>query len=239
MMAAVPGTPASKSTPACLCPCAAQALPKAQAALDGETSFFRKSTRHKQAKGRAIPGRIKTYVVQHSVTRKLLPRAISPHLSQFRVLKSLQSFFPPSSSKHLPGSAPAQPGSTNPQDARPEGGWVGGHPLPSTGSGTGPMCPHTPFAAVGRASSSTEQHQAMPPSTGLAVLQRGRWAPVKRPICPQDPAATPEPPGRAQGQQFTCSDPPLCQPKPAAASRFQRSQVPTLNELPKDHKATA
>lgn len=48
-----------------------------------------------------------------------------PHFSQFRVLKTLQSFFP-SFSKHLPGSTSARLGGTDPtlcpwQDARP--GW--------------------------------------------------------------------------------------------------------------------
>lgn len=172
--AAVPGAPAARSSPACP---SVRAPLKAEAALDWEkTSFFRKNTRHKQAKGRVIPGCIKTCVVQHSVTRKLLPRAASPRHSQFHVLTSLQSFSP-SFSKRLPGSASARPGSTNPslrprQDVRPEGGWVGGgHPLPCAGGGTGPIRPCAPFAAAGRASSSTERHQAMPPTTGLAVLR--------------------------------------------------------------------
>lgn len=164
-----------------LCPCTAQALPKVQAALDGEPhSSGKTQDTNKPKGGRLIPSRNKTCVVQHSVTRKLLPKAVSPHLSQFRVLKSLQSFFP-SFSKRLPGSASAQPRGTNLslhpwQDVRPEGGWVGGHPLPCAGGGTGPMgptCSWAPFAAAGRASSSTERHQAMPSTTGLAVLQRG------------------------------------------------------------------
>lgn len=176
VMAAVPGAPAARSSPACP---SVRAPLKAEAALDEKKPHSSgKNTRHKQAKGRVIPGRIKTRAVQRSVTRKPLPRAVSPRHSQFRVLTSLQSFSP-SFSKRLPGSASARPGSTDPpicprQDVRPEGGWVGGHPLPCAGGGTGPIRPCAPYAAAGRASSSTERHQSMPPTTGLAVLRGGK-----------------------------------------------------------------
>lgn len=184
VMAAVPGAPAARSSPACP---SVRAPLKAEAALDEKKPHSSgKNTRHKQAKGRVIPGRIKTRAVQRSVTRKPLPRAVSPRHSQFRVLTSLQSFSP-SFSKRLPGSASARPGSTDPpicprQDVRPEGGWVGGHPLPCAGGGTGPIRPCAPYAAAGRASSSTERHQSMPPTTGLAVLRGGEDG---------DPSSTP------------------------------------------------
>lgn len=181
-----------------------------------------KTTRHKQVKGRVNPGRIKTCVVQRSVTRKPLPRAVSRRHSQFRVLTSLQSFSP-SFSKRLPGRAPARPGSTNPpicprQDVRPEGGWVGATPSPAPVVGRVPSVP---------APLSLQRAEPAPALSGIRQCHRLRGS-----LCCRgedgDPSSTPSvhgiplaPPSHPYGHRGNSSSAPplLC------ASRSQQHHL--------------
>ena len=211
------------------------------------TSFFRKNTRHKQAEGRAIDSQPQQNLCcpalgdQEAASKSSFSPSFT--ISCLKIsAKLFPLFFQTLAWQRISSAARHQP-VPSPVAGRQTGGWLGGRPPPPLrwrwdGSHGSHMF-LGPFRCSGQ---SQLQHRAASGNAindGAGCAAEGRWAPIKHHICLRDPAATPKPPGRAQGQQFAGSDPPLRQPEPAASSRFQRSQVPALNELPKDRKATA